>query len=226
LRDKKKKWKGNTMVRTVHAQRRGCGYPKEGGYYLVSEGEEDGVLPLFVEIDPPIPTREPHTRSYVEVNGDNILKRLPESEWAAGATKDRQDRDSWAVDWLGMPLSKRKKFGVCEGLSDEGECLDMLLEVVKYRPGYTFTSVQNMSKMGVANLCPEAFASTVKNIQRYLREKDKTYLVKAVAAVHRMPREAGTRQAKVKPHVMAILQTLNLGADALDIARGYRASLS
>jgi hypothetical protein len=59
-----------SQVRSV--MRRGCGYPKPGGVYLESMGEEGGTLPIIVVIDPPIPHTHFH-RGWIYCDLDEML---------------------------------------------------------------------------------------------------------------------------------------------------------
>jgi len=101
-------------ITVIKEKRRGCGYRKKGGVYLVSE-PGGGVLPLFVLTEPPVPYTGKHFRGTVLVDLDRVLECLPEDEWLVGASRERHERQlraSAEIEQWGMSLKERERIGI------------------------------------------------------------------------------------------------------------------
>lgn len=208
-------------IRVLTEHIRKCGFRKPGGFYIVSElDNEEGVLAPFTLINPPKPTHFPQTRAYIIVDGDAILGDKSEEYWLDGASRDRQDRNSWYIETFGMPFERRKKMGVCAGLKTEEACIEKLIS--KITPNFRISSlVREMGNLGINDLCPSSYASFVKAAQRIVGKRgDTSDALKLVASLHRMPYEAGYRRNQVKSFVMRGLTLMNLMEDAVSIAKG------
>lgn len=206
-------------MRVITEHRRGCGVRKEGGFYLVSEGSSDGVLAPLTLINPPVPTAQPFSRGYTAVNGDAVLAREPEANWAAGATRERQDRDSWAIANFGMPLAKRKKWGVCKTADTEEACLAAVLNKVRYTKS-VMDITRGLALSGVNNLFSASYAGFVTALRNYTESLDKMSLVLAAAAAHAMYHECPAQKKNIaKPHVMKLLNALGLLEDAIALSK-------
>lgn len=200
-------------IRVITEDKRKCGYRKGGGFYLVAElDEKEGVLAPITLIDPPILVEGKQSRGYVIVNGDNILERMPEEDWFAGATKDRKDKDRWSIETFGMPLERRRKIGVCKGFKTEEECV-LALSNRAYYTSDLIKLVRVMGITGINDLAPSSYASLVSAVQ----EADP---LKTAASLHRMVSEAGRRKKQVLPSVMVGLTKIGLIADCVDLAKG------
>ena len=177
------------MNRIVYAKKRGCGWPKAGGVYLVSEdGSPDGALARVVQIDPPVPTqRKPH-RGPILVDGQKILARAPEDEWVVGASaktvqKNRAD-DVWK-EMFGLPLEKRLLIGDCHGMSSADEAYQHLLNSVQWN-NHAVHCLRQLAIEEIQNLPNVApiYARIVRHIQDFAltRGTDPNHLVKVAAA--------------------------------------------
>lgn len=103
------------MIRVIKEGQRGCGKRKKGSIYLVGEGSPDGILPMFVAIDPPIPYEGDHFRGTVLIDLDAVLGGLPQGEWLVGASERRARRQSLKaeeIDLFGMTMKEREALGI------------------------------------------------------------------------------------------------------------------
>lgn len=142
-------------IRVIHEGERGCGRRKPGGVYLVST-PGDGILPLAVLIDPPVPYDGSHFRGAVAVDLDAILQRLPEEEWLVGVSAERarkQDLAQFELETYGMSLAKREKTGA--GLETFSDLL--LTPTIALRLGAHLRALGKLRLGKVAREVPKAF---------------------------------------------------------------------
>ena len=101
-------------MRTITCSQRKCGRRKKGSAYLVSEPGEDGILPLWTNIDPPVPYNGPMFRGLLQIDLDKLLAR--NGDYLAGASAERQRHDTIQepeIQLYGMPLRTRLGIGIC-----------------------------------------------------------------------------------------------------------------
>lgn len=99
---------------TITIKTRGCGKRKKGGCYLVSEPSEDGILPLWTDIDPPIKYNGAQFRGTIQVDLESIL--VGSDNYLAGTSKERADNEKIAAverRMFGMARRSRLQRGIC-----------------------------------------------------------------------------------------------------------------
>ncbi len=207
-------------VQVVYVRKRGCGWPKEGGVYLVTdEGSPNGVLARIVKIDPPVPMqRKPH-RGPILVNGSKILDRAAEDEWVVGSSAKTVARNKADDIWreiFGMPLSKRLLVGDCYGIATADEAYSLLLEKVQFnKQALTFLRQLALDEIqNLPNVAP-AYARVVEHIQNYAitRGTDPVHLVRAAGACWEMFYAVpGRKRSKLTP-VANLLASIGLVKD-------------
>jgi hypothetical protein len=217
-------------MRIITSTRRGCGYKKQGGVYLVSEPGKMGVLPLFVRINPPIPCADNFYRGTTVVDGQKILDGSPEDEWLVGASaerKQKQTADEWAIEKFGMTTHMRCKTGICakKGARSADEAMNVLLETVRYHPNL-IRSIRQLSELRIDKIpkAAEPFALLVSALQMYLgKSQDSAELVKIVAAIWRLINVISpSKKQYYYPVLLGMLVFLNLSDDAIALKRRER----
>lgn len=160
----------------LFVHKRGCGWPKEGGTYLVSEdASPNGTLARIVKIDPPIPTqRKPH-RGPILVDGAKIMARLPEDEWVVGSsakTVERKRADEVWVDMFGMSLKQRLSTGECYGMKTGEEAYQHLMDTVKWSRKAVdfFRQLAIQEVQNLPNVAP-IYLRMTRTIQNYVRTR-------------------------------------------------------
>ena len=146
------------VTTVIKEGRRGCGRRKSGACYLVSE-PGDGILPLFILIDPPVQYPGSHFRGAVQIDLDAVLEQLPADEWLVGASQDRfdkQSRDAVEVAQWGMSLKEREQIGI--GLEGLKELRMVNVKVV----GSQLRGLAKLKLGKVQGEIPKAFASIQK----------------------------------------------------------------
>jgi hypothetical protein len=214
------------MIRTVVTQVRKCGKKIAGGLYLVSEGSENGVLPMWVPMHPPIPCADKFHRGPVVVNGAAILERQPENNWLAGASAERVEKtkaNEWAMQRFGMTTDMRLKTGDTEGLDGADRAMEHLLNTITYHGNIT-PLLRQLAIDGVHEMprVTEHYAATIRHFQEWLGSGEVAPLVSAVAAMWRMAgATAPKKRGIVIPTLMRILVLMNLRKDAMAMRERY-----
>lgn len=191
------------QVTVIREGRRGCGYRKAGGCYLVSE-PGGGVLPLFVLVDPPVPYEGEHFRGAVQIDLDMVLEGLPEDEWLVGASRDRfdkQSRDAVEVAQWGMSLKEREQIGIG---------LDGLRQLRMVNPRVVGSQLRGLAKLKLGKVqgeVPKAF--------QCLQEYNPQALL---ACLWRLWRNCPPKQrVPAKHHVQCCMYYLNAIGDSVAI---------
>ena len=208
------------MIAVLHIRKRGCGWPKPGGIYLVTDqGSPNGVLARVVKIDPPIPMkRKPH-RGPILVDGDIVLSRAPEDEWVVGASartvaKNRAD-DVWR-EIFGLPLAKRLIIGDCHGLNSADEAYEHLLETVTFSK-QALVYLRQLALEEIQNLPNAAthYAKIVHHLQQYALSKgtEPNHLVRAAGACWEMFYAVPGRKRSSLAPVAYLLSAIGLVKD-------------
>ncbi len=109
-------------MKGIVCKTRGCGKKKKGGVYLTSEPSERGILPLWVEINPPVRFVGKQFRGQKLIDLELVLAGAPMEEYLLGASAERLKRDRIKEPEIlsfGMPLRDRLRTGICipNGLS-------------------------------------------------------------------------------------------------------------
>lgn len=200
-------------MRTVHEGKRGCGYRKDGGAYLMGELSFLGTLPACVEIDPPIPLDTeviPFTRGVYLVEFDNIFTETDQRLWLAGSSREslreRTDRE-WDIARYGMPLSVRRATGVCDGLSVEGT--EAVLDALAKRPGaYLEDYILAIHRAGRGR----RVAAEVAKMNECIRGDDWRGLL---ASCHRLSGYSGEGAAVVSANLKRLAVSIGATEDAI-----------
>lgn len=208
------------MVTVLHVRKRGCGWPKEGGVYMVSDdGSSNGVLARIVKIDPPIPMlRKPH-RGPILVDGNVVLSRAPEDSWVVGSsakTVERNRADEVWRDMFGMPLAKRLMVGDCYGLTSADEAYEHLLNTVDFNK-QALNYLRQLALEDIQNLPNAAvnYANIVSHLQQYVlsRGTEPVHLVRAAGACWELFYAVPNRKRTKLAAVAYLLSSIGLVKD-------------
>lgn len=208
----------------IFVKKRGCGWPKEGGVYMVSEApQEDGALARVVLIDPPVPVqRKPH-RGPILVDGAKILGRAPEDEWVVGTSAKTVERNKANDAWeniFGMSLNERLLLGDCVGFNTADAAYQHLLDTVSFHQSVVrfFREIAVREIQNLPNAA-KPYDRLVKAIQKYAlsRGTDNVPLVDMAAACWQLfnavPR---SKRGNMQP-VANLLGALGLTNDAREL---------
>jgi hypothetical protein len=209
----------------IQVRKRFCGWPVEGGLYLVTDGgSREGVLAPVVLIDPPVPTqRKPH-RGPLLVRGQHILDRLPEDKWVVGSsakTVERNRADQVWEDLFGMPLRERLGMGACAEHKTADEAYAYLLDqvtfsklVLKYMRDMAIDDIQNLPHVA------PVYASMVRSLQEFVRSKGEARqeLVRIAGLTWRLYNEVHHRHRSKLTMLPYMLAALGLPADGREMA--------
>lgn len=216
-------------TRIVSEVKRGCGYRKEGGVYMIGGGEksENGVLPMFTEINPPIPYSVQLHRSFRLVNAQAVLSRSPMDSWWIGASKDTEQKknaDAWAINTFGMTITKRLETGDCADAKDADEALAILVSKIKLDPNDNrlYSYFQQLSRSRIQELprVAEHYASLHEHLVKYANTKNLGSLVGAQAALWRTAYTIQpSKRPTYVPYLVRFLMLMNLTKDALAMKR-------
>ena len=213
-----------TTIRLIEQPIRGCGRRKAFGLYLVSNQHSgDGALPDYSVVESPIPVqRKPH-RTPVRVDGDNILRRLPEDEWLIGTsarTSEKKRGIQWEVEMFGMPTAKRMRTGVCLGQSDAEACIRTLESHLVWDQRATDV-IRSMSMAGVAEIgeVSSDFAELIRAAQMFMLEgRQVSHLLTVAARAWSMAAKVKSRNTGIViPLVADLLTLIGLGLDAVAV---------
>lgn len=211
----------NNMIQamTVLDSERECGDRKEGGIYIMAgtDPSPDGVLPLFVLVNPPIPNSGKFHRGAVIVDGNAILARQPCDTWPAGSSKEYHEKlegDAWAIEHFGMTIYARCHTGECDGMT-----IDEAMEYLRYNtywderiPNY----IRRLTELEVPDMAAEPWGVMVQAFQDYKSTREAMRLINAVAACWRLANAIPPRKrAKTYPSIQAILVLMGLPKDAM-----------
>ena len=104
-------------MRTITCSPRMCGRRKKGNAYLISEPSENGILPLWSDIDPPIPYEGgKQFRGLLVISLDLLLAG---KNYLAGASAERERHETISepeIRMFGMPLRTRSTIGTCRDI--------------------------------------------------------------------------------------------------------------
>ena len=214
-------------MRTIKSARRGCGLRTKGGAYLVSEPSPNGVLPLWISFNPPIPCEDRFHRGPVLVDGDAILAKLPEEEWFVGSSADHREKlraDEWAIERFGMTTTMRMRTGVCKGATSIDEAMEILLRTVRWNNQAVYDALRSLtvSKIfDITNALPH-LNSIIQHIQNFPHESHAEELVLAAAAVWRTANALSpSKYDEYIPYLMRILTVIGLGKDAIAMRKRF-----
>jgi hypothetical protein len=214
-------------MRTIHSKRRGCGERKQGGVYIVTEPSDEGLLPLWISLDPPIPCNDRHHRGPVLVDGQKILAKENEEAWLAGSSADRlekQKADEWAIERFGMSSWTRLHLGETKGLTGVDEAWEHLLNSVAWNPVHATDNLENLVNLGIYSI-PQVLED-MELLVRYLRRANISPnaedILGVVAASWRIADLLPPSKRMVYiPFLMRILVAVGLTKDALAMKRRY-----
>lgn len=219
-----------TQAKVVQVHVRKCGTRKKGGIYLVSrpgERGQEGVLPWWVTLNPPIPCEKKHHRGAIVVDGEAVLSREPERTWLAGASLDRaekQDGDAWYIHRFGMSAHKRMTTGACEGAASIEQAYEILLGKVQFQSGLV-PVMRHLGKSDIGEISAPvaaAYASLVKSLQVLKRARDVNHfshlLVLVVGAVWNLANSLPpSRRSEFSKPLTDLMVNLGVPEDALEI---------
>jgi len=196
-------------VRTIICKKRGCGKRKPGNTYVVSEPGPDGILPLWTDIDPPIPYRGDQFRSFLLVDLELILAGASIEDYLVGASAERLTRENLLKPeiWTyGMPARTRARIGICtSGGLDALEKVDFL-DVDDL--GSSLRSLGRLELGKVAVEVPTAFGQIAK-----------INPVGVLAALWRLWKDCPPMQREdARPWINCAMISLGALEDALEIA--------
>lgn len=100
------------MVQLIHEDPRGCGRRRRGAYAVSRAG--DGELPLWVDIDPPIPYEGKQFRGVKTIDLEKTL--VERTVVFVGASLERRQHATAQQDEIetfGMPFGVRTRLGIC-----------------------------------------------------------------------------------------------------------------
>lgn len=214
-------------IQIIEVHKRKCGWPKEGGLYLVTdERSEDGTLAAIVLIDPPIPVqRDPH-RGPILVDGQKILARLPEDEWVIGSsakTVAKKRADEVWEEMFGMPLSERLSTGDCKGIKTGEEAYERILSLVSWNRKVRdyFRMLAIMEIPNLPNAAP-VYNDITHTIQGYVltHGADNNDLVRLAGLCWKLYYAVPYRKRKDLTAVAQLLAGIGLVQDAREMMLG------
>ena len=200
------------MVRTVIQHKRRCsksGRRTEGAAYLVSEPSENGILPIIVVLDDPIPFRPPSDkplgRQPIEINLDALLEGAAYEEFIAGASAERYKSERLKEPELlafGMPLRDRTCFGICRS-----DGLEALKDVAPKDIRGTGRHLRNLTRGSGDQEVARAWAAF----------SDRNWLG-VLASLHRAWRKySPEKRERMAPYFWPVFMSLNATDDAIDL---------
>jgi hypothetical protein len=206
----------------VFDEERECGFRDEGGIYIMAGiPSGDGVLPMFVLIDPPIPNPGKFHRGAVIVDGNVVLARQPCETWPAGSSKDYHEKlegDAWAISLFGMTAYARCHTGECDGMN-----IDEALEFLKYNTfwdGRIPNYIRRLTELEVPDMAAEPWGAMVQAFQEYRDTRVAMRLVDAVGACWKLANAIPPRKRSTAyPGIQAILVLMGLPKDAMAMGR-------
>lgn len=211
-------------VQYITCKKRKCGKREEEGIYLVtgSRTSPDGVLPLFICIEPPIPHPGQLHRGPIIVDGRAILARRPYEEWLAGSSKERfenQQGDAWVIETFGMTRHRRLSMGECKGMKGLDFAMAHLVSKMVW-DNRVINFIRNLTILEVPNLprAAEPFSKLVRAAQTCAKYPTSGPLMEIQAAVWQLADSIPPKKkSDVYPYLRRILIVINLPADALEL---------
>lgn len=189
-------------MRTIQIHTRGCGKRKPGHLYLVSEPNEDGELPIWTDIDPPIAFSEKQFRGLIYVDLAAILAGIAYPNYLTGKSAQSHAAEILRepeIEAFGMPLSVRKRVGI--GLEGVHALAPVDLRGMA-------ASMREISRV--------VHGRAAANIPEFWREAQQSNWPGALAATWRLWRQMTTKQAsETYPLVASVLVGLGATQDAL-----------
>lgn len=217
-------------MRIVETKVRRCGKREEGGVYLVTgEGSPEGVLPPFVELNPPIPYDVPFHRSPRLVSSENVLAELPIAEWWTGSSADAEQKkraDEWAINIFGMTTAKRLDIGECAGMDVEN-AIAHLTTTIEMRNLTSFTAIFKSLGLVEVNRFTKVsphYETLHRSLVEFASTRKVDSLITMQAAIWRMayglPPQAEKR-SEIISTLAGLLLVLGLKKDAVSLHKKF-----
>ena len=195
----------------IVASKRECGRRKSGGCYLVSEGSPDGTLPMWVDIDPPIPYPGPESRMYMLLDLNEVLRGVPYPEYLRGESEERilkSVQREKALGLFGMPLGTRRMVGEVGHRGGDIQVLGTLVLADRRDFGFSLRSLAQI-KLG---------RKSTPEIPEIVRHAQDGQWMFCLAATWRLWRNAAPgARLEAAPFVQVIMRCLGAPLDAKEV---------
>lgn len=212
-------------MRTIQTSTRKCGTMQEGGVYVLTEGSADGILPMFVRLNPPVPYDNMPHRGPKYVDGAQILGRKPRGDWWIASTKKHEEGKAgkaWELETFGMTSGVRLKVGAGQDFKTLDSFYEWLYNSVTWDDSIHRT-LRRMTNMSIPDIgaITEHYAALIRHLQTYQDSLDRQHLVSALAAIWRIHRHCPADQKlRVYPQLSALCYYLNVKEDGFAIMYG------